>query len=189
MIAALAPTSTPATLRQPAAFGTGSISVIDPDLQFPQVHEWFVGFQRELWKNNVLEVNYIGKHAVHLLGGYNVNQVNVFAGVPGVSENFLSAFNSIKASAAFNSPLINRLFTGNAANNAGTATFRTLASASIANGSAATAALNVSTKALSGGGCHSRVLWAAGQQLISADRRQPICVSAVPSVYRRAECF
>lgn len=167
VIAGLAPTSTPSTLRQPAAFGTGSISVIDPDLQFPQVHEWFLGFQRELWKNNVLEVNYIGKHGVHLLGGYNVNQVNVFTGVPGIAENFLSAFNSIKASAAYNSPLINRLFTGNAANNAGTATFRTLSSASIANGSAATAALNVSQRLCQAADVTAGFCAATGLQLIA----------------------
>jgi hypothetical protein len=49
--------------------------------------------QREIG-NNVVDVNYIGKHAVHLLGGYNVNQVNIFAGVPSVTTeaNFLDAF-------------------------------------------------------------------------------------------------
>lgn len=180
VIAALAPTSTPAALRQPAAFGTGSISVIDPDLQFPQVHEWFLGFQRELWRNNVLEVNYIGKHGVHLLGGYNVNQVNVFARVPGISEDFLSAFNSIKASTTFNSPLINRLFTGNAANNAGTATFRTLASASIANGSAATAALNVSQRLCLAADVTAGFCGAAGQQLISQTVANPFVFQPYP---------
>ena len=92
VIAGLVPTSSPDALRQPAAFGTGSISVIDPDLQFPQVHEWSLSFQREIG-NNVIEVNYIGKHAVHLLGGYNVNQVNLFASVPGHREQLLDAFN------------------------------------------------------------------------------------------------
>src|SRR5678815_4753303 len=107
VIAGLVPTSTPDALRQPNAFGTGAISVMDPDLQFPQVHEWSLSFQREIG-NNVVEVNYIGKHAVHLLGGYNVNQVNIFAGVPGVGEpNFLEAFNKVRASSSYNSPLIN----------------------------------------------------------------------------------
>src|SRR6185503_9221918 len=97
VIAGLVPTAAPDALRQPPAISNNSLSIIDPDLQFPQVHEWAFSFQRELWKNNVIEVNYIGKHAVHLLGGYDVNQVNIFAGVSGISENFLSAFNSIKA--------------------------------------------------------------------------------------------
>ena len=146
VIAGLAPTSTPDALRQPASFSTSSTSVIDPDLQFPQVHEWSLSVQREIGKN-VLEANYIGKHAVHLLGGYNVNQVNIFASVPGVSEaNFLDAFNKIRANASYNSPLINLIMTGNAANNGGTARFRTLNTTSITQGSVAAAALVVSQK-------------------------------------------
>jgi hypothetical protein len=146
VIAALVPTTTPATLRQPPAFGTGSISVIDPDLQFPQVHEWSGSFQREI-KNNVIEVNYIGKHAVHLLGGYNVNQTNVFASVPGVTEaNFLDAFNRVRANSAYNSPLINLIMSGNAANNAGTTRFRALNTTALTQGGAATLALAVSQR-------------------------------------------
>jgi hypothetical protein len=146
VVASLTPTSTPDSLRQPPAFGTGSISVIDPDLQFPQVHEWSLSFQREI-QNNVVEVNYIGKHAVHLLGGYNVNQVNIFATVPGVAEsNFLDAFNKVRASSTYNSPLINLLMTGNAANNGGTARFRALNTTQITQGSVAAAALTVSQR-------------------------------------------
>jgi len=78
-------------------------------------------------RKNVVEVNYIGKHAVRLLGGYNVNQANVFASVPGVTEkNFLDAFNQVRANSSYNSPLINLIMSGNAANNGGTARFRAL---------------------------------------------------------------
>jgi Carboxypeptidase regulatory-like domain/TonB-dependent Receptor Plug Domain len=146
VIAGLVPSATPDSLRQPPAFGTGSISAVDPDLQFPQIHEWSFSVQREVW-NNVFEVNYIGKHGVHLLGGYNVNQVNVFASVPGVTEaNFLDAFNRVRADSTYNSPLINRIMSGNAANNAGTARFRLLSTAALAQGSAATLALAVSQR-------------------------------------------
>ena len=146
VIAALAPTSTPDALRQPAAFGTGSISVIDPDLQFPQIHEWSLSFQREIGKN-VVEVNYIGKHAVHLLGGYNANQVNIFAGVAGLSDSsFLDAFNKIRASSTYNSPLINLIMSGNATNNGGTSRFRALNTTAITQGNVAAAALVVSQK-------------------------------------------
>lgn len=146
VIAALAPTATPDALRQPASFNTTASSVIDPDLQFPQVHEWSLSFQREIGKN-VFEANYIGKHAVHLQGGYNENQVNIFATVPGVSEtSFLDAFNKIRANAAYNSPLINLIMSGNAANNGGTARFRALNTTSITQGSVAAAALVVSQK-------------------------------------------
>ncbi len=145
-ISGLAPTTTPAILRQQAAFGTGSTTVIDPDLQFPQVHSWSLSFQREVFKDNVIEVNYIGKHAVHLLGGYNANQVNVFATAPGVSENFLDAFNQIRASSTYNSPLINLLFTGSSTNNAGTTRFRALNTTAISQGAAASAAVAISQK-------------------------------------------
>ncbi|HJP93152.1 MAG TPA: carboxypeptidase regulatory-like domain-containing protein [Pyrinomonadaceae bacterium] len=146
VLAALTPPSTPDALRQPPAFSTNSGSVIDPDLQFPQVHEWSLSLQREIG-NNVVEVNYIGKHAVHLLGAYNVNQVNIFASVPGVSEaNFLDAFNKIRASSSYNSPLINLIMSGNAANNGGTARFRALNTTNITQGSVAAAALIVSQK-------------------------------------------
>lgn len=146
VIAALTPTATPAALRQPAPFGTASTSVIDPDLRFPQVHEWSLSFQREIGKN-VVEINYIGKHAVHLLGGYNVNQVNIFASVPGLADaSFLDAFNKIRANSAYNSPLINLLMSGNALNNGGTARFRALNTTAITQGSVASAALVVSQK-------------------------------------------
>lgn len=146
VIAGLVPTSTPDVLRQPAAFGTGSTSVMDPDLQFPQIHEYSVSFQREIGKN-VVEVNYIGKHAVHLLGAYNVNQVNILASVPGLADaNFLDAFNKVRASTSYNSPLINLIMSGNAANNGGTTRFRALNTTALSQGSAATLALAVSQR-------------------------------------------
>jgi hypothetical protein len=146
VITALVPSQTPDALRQPAPFSTAATNVIDPDLQFPQVHEWSLSFQREIGKN-VVELNYIGKHAVHLLGGYNVNQVNIFASVPGVGESsFLEAFNNVRASSTYNSPLINLLLTGNASNNAGTARFRALNGTNITQGSVAAAALVVSQR-------------------------------------------
>jgi hypothetical protein len=146
IIAGLSPSAPPSTLQQPIPFSTSSISVVDPDLQFPQIHEWSLSFQREFW-NNVLEVNYIGKHAVHLQGGYNVNQANIFATVPGVPEaNFLDAFNKIRASSSYNSPLINLIMSGNAANNGGTARFRALNTTAITQGSVGAAAITVSQK-------------------------------------------
>jgi len=146
VIAALAPTSTPDALRQPPAFGTGSINLIDPALEFPQVHSWVMSFQREISKNNVLEVNYVGKHGVHLQGAYNANQVNINAKVAGQSDSFLDAFNKIRADGLYNSPLINLIMSGNAANNAGTARFRALNTTNITQGNVAAAAVVASQK-------------------------------------------
>ena len=171
---------TPAQLQQPGPFSTNSLSVVDPDLQFPQVHEWSASFQRE-FKDNVLEVNYIGKHAVHLLGGYNVNQVNVFARVPGVNESFLEAFNTVRASSTANSPLMNLLFTGNATNNAGTATFRTVATANTINlGNAASAALAVSQRLCQSSDVTAGVCTSTAQQLIGRTVSNPFLFQPYP---------
>ena len=175
VIASLVPTTSPSVLRQPGPFSTSSISVVDPDLQFPQVHEWSFSVQREIGKN-VVEVNYIGKHGVHLLGAYNANQVNVFASVPSISQNFLQEFNKIRDDIRANgntnityfSPLMNLLFTGNPANNAGTATFRSVATtASISQGSVANAALAVSQRLCQTADVTNGICTATGVQLIS----------------------
>ncbi|MBI1763926.1 MAG: carboxypeptidase regulatory-like domain-containing protein [Acidobacteria bacterium] len=146
VIAALVPSSTPDALRQPAAFSTSSINVFDPDFQFPQVHSWSLSYQKEIAKQMVVEINYIGKHGAHLTGGYNANQVNINAKVSGQSESFLDAFNGVRNSTTYNSPLINLLLTGNAANNAGTALFRTLNTTALTQGSVAALAVNVSQR-------------------------------------------
>jgi hypothetical protein len=101
-------TTTPAQLRQAPAFGTATLTVIDPDLVFPEVHQWFAGVQREIGFNSVLEVNYIGKRGTHLFGGYDANQVNINARDPRFSETFLEAFNTVRTGG--NSQLINQLF-------------------------------------------------------------------------------
>lgn len=174
----LTPTRTPDDLRQTPPFATGSagtITLVDPDLQFPESHQWFAGFQRELWAKNVLEINYIGRRSTHLFGGYDANQVNIFASDPRCSENFLQAFNALRASTTANSCLINLLFTGSATNNAGTATFRsipaissTLASTQTG-GSVATAALVVSQRT-SG----------SNQQLIATTINNPFFFQRLP---------
>jgi len=187
IIAGLTPTSTPSGLRQPPPFSTNSLSVLDPDLQFPQIHEWSISFQREI-RHNVVEVNYIGKHGVHLLGGYNVNQVDVFARVPGVDQTFLEAFNLIRDdirahgnTITYFSPLINKLFTGNANNNAGTATFRNLVTTNtISLGNVATAALNTSQQLCQTADVNAGICSATGVQLIGRTVNNPFLFQPFP---------
>ena len=142
----VAPASSPATLSTPPAFTANALNVIDPNLKFPKIHNWTFGLQREVFGGNVVEVNYIGKKATNLFGSYNVNQVNLNGTLPGTGETFLQAFNAIRASSTYNSPLINQLFTGSASNNNGTARFRLLNGTAITQGSAATLALAASQK-------------------------------------------
>ncbi|MFN2412216.1 MAG: TonB-dependent receptor domain-containing protein, partial [Pyrinomonadaceae bacterium] len=143
----LTPTLSPNQLRQTPAFSTGSIVAVDPNIKFPENHQWFVGFQRELWAGNVLEVNYIGRRGVHLFGAYDVNQVNIFASSQG--QTFLDAFLRVRNDPTYSSPLINYLFTGSSGNAAGTGTFRglTAVQTALAQGAVGSAALVLSQNA------------------------------------------
>lgn len=97
----LAPTLTPDQIRTPAAFGTGSVTVIDPDLVFPEIHQFALSFQREVFSNMVLEVNYIHKRGNHLIGGYNANQVNLSATDSRCgNQTFLDAFKAVQSGAS-----------------------------------------------------------------------------------------
>lgn len=145
----LAPPTTPTAARQPAAFGSGLQTVFDNRSEYPEIQSWSASFQQELFGGNVLEVNYFYKRGENLFGAYNANEANINA-QPSGFNSFLTEFNSIRANSAYNSPLINALYTGSAANNAGTATFRSENAGSISNGNVATAAAAVSSRTTSG---------------------------------------
>lgn len=145
----LAPTTTPQNLRTPAAFGTGSITVVDPDLKFPEIHQYALSFQREIFNNAVLEINYIGKRGTNLIGGYNSNQVNLQAKDPRCPETFLQAFKLAQDANNTSICLINYLIAGNNSSGAGTATFRTAGQfqSQLATSSVASVAQTLSTRA------------------------------------------
>lgn len=128
----LAPGNTPNVLRQPQALGTGSINVIDPDLVFPEIHQWFAGVQHEIGFDTVLEVNYIGRRGTHLFGGYDANQVNLSARDPRCgSQTFLQSFIQAQDATRANDPnclaslLTGGTATGNSAAFRSTAQFQT----------------------------------------------------------------
>src|SRR5436305_1596085 len=85
------PTAKPASLTQPAAFSSASNTVIDPNLKTPTTHQWDLNIQREIAKNTILDIAYVGRRAYHLLGAYNVNQDQIY------SNGFLDAFKTVKA--------------------------------------------------------------------------------------------
>ena len=105
------PTTPPNTLTTPAQFTAGSNTVIDPNLKTPRTHEWAFDVQREVARNTILDVAYIGRRAYHLLGAYNVNQAQIY------SNGFLDAFNTIKAGG--DSPLVDNLIKADSRLNAG----------------------------------------------------------------------
>jgi hypothetical protein len=111
VIAGLVPAQSPAQLAQPPALSSNTLSVIDPDMTYPQVHSFLLSFQREMGKSNVFEFNYIRKHAVHLLGGYNINQANIFATDPRCpGQNFVQAWTTVMNNAAAPTPCLIGLF-------------------------------------------------------------------------------
>jgi hypothetical protein len=105
-IPSLAPPSTviPQAQLQPAPFGTGTITVVDPDFQSPLTNQWSLNIQHDLGKNLLVDVAYIGRNASHLFGAYNIGQVDIF------NNGFLSEYNRLVANASYQSPLFNQLF-------------------------------------------------------------------------------
>jgi len=179
----LFPTQTPDQLRTPPSFSTASITLAAPDLQYPEVHSWFAGFQRDVFWNSVLEVNYIGKRGTNLFGGYDVNQVDIFAKDSRCARNFVETFNAIRGGST-NECLTNLLFTGDVNNSAGTTTFRNntaiAATLSTANtgGSVGTAARVVSGFTCTG--APAGLCTSTSQQLISRSINNPYFFQKFP---------
>ncbi|MBO0719557.1 MAG: TonB-dependent receptor [Blastocatellia bacterium] len=96
--------SNPMAQLQPAPFGSGSITVVDPSFRSPETNQWELDIQREIAKNIVVEVAYIGRRASHLYGAYDVNQVDI------VNNGFLSEYQKLVASPSYQSPLFNQLY-------------------------------------------------------------------------------
>ncbi len=51
-----------------------TLSAVDPSLKTPNVHNWFVGIQRELPGRWIAEVNYTGSSGHNLMATYNSNR-------------------------------------------------------------------------------------------------------------------
>ena len=105
------PTQKPSELAQPAAFSSAANTVIDPNLKTPKTHQWAINVQREIAKNTVVDIAYIGRRAYHLLGAYPANQAQIF------NNGFLDSFKTIKGGGE--SALVNNLFKADSRLNAG----------------------------------------------------------------------
>jgi hypothetical protein len=105
------PTQTPLSNRQPPSFSPNAITAVDPHWTPPQVHEWSLSLQRQFGSKTVLEVAYIGHHAVHLFGAYDANQAQIR------NNGFLDAFKTVQAGG--DSPLIDQLLANDTSRPAG----------------------------------------------------------------------
>jgi len=101
VVAALQPTFTPESYLQPPAVSSSSMRVVDNTFDAPLTHGWALSYQREILKNTLLEVAYVGRRASHLFGGYNANQVEIF------SNGFVDAFKTVQGGGQ--STLMNQL--------------------------------------------------------------------------------
>lgn len=106
-----APTATPLSLTTPPQYSANSLTVADPNIQTPTVSMWALSVQRQVMKNTVLTMTYIGNHGTHLYGGYDSNQSELY------SNGFLTAFQQVQAGQ--NSPLMDKIFSHDARNTSG----------------------------------------------------------------------
>ena len=62
-----------------AAFSSASNTVIDPNLKTPTTHQWDFNIQREIAKNTILDIAYVGRRAYHLLGHRSLQTTGIYA--------------------------------------------------------------------------------------------------------------
>jgi Carboxypeptidase regulatory-like domain len=119
------------------------VNGINPNIKQPYTESWNLGIQREVTKNTALEIRYIGSRSVHQWVSTNVNEVNIFAGLPG-QPNFLQQFKNAQANLAINAthglasfadngftgqqptPIFDAAFAGDVANQYGNSQFITM---------------------------------------------------------------
>ncbi|HWP55668.1 MAG TPA: TonB-dependent receptor, partial [Pyrinomonadaceae bacterium] len=112
------PTQLPAPSVKPSTFFTPPlqtrtnappITVFDPHMNLPTVHEWNFSFQRELPWDLVMQASYIGRRGERLFMAYDANQIAV--------EPILPSFEQMQQGAPRTStPLFGQLVTGFIAN-------------------------------------------------------------------------
>jgi hypothetical protein len=142
---ALQPTVTPADFLQPPAVGTGSTTVVDPDMRTPRTHGWVLSYQKAILRNSLFEIAYVGRRASNLYGAYNVHQVEIR------DNGFLDAFKIVQAGGE--SPLMNQLVGPDSrrqANESGSAMIRRLFAATLQNNAAASLAASLGTRVQGG---------------------------------------
>ena len=93
----------PATPSYPLAVAaTNSVSDFDPNLKTGYVQSWDIGIQRELTRDTVLEVRYVGNHGTDLWRQVNINEINIFEN--GFVNEFKTAQNNLALARGCASP-------------------------------------------------------------------------------------
>ncbi|MDQ2921873.1 MAG: TonB-dependent receptor, partial [Acidobacteriota bacterium] len=79
------PTLKPSTFLTPTLQtynNAPQMTMFDPQLKLPTVHQWSLSWQRELPMGFVTQVAYIGRRGLRLLRSYDINQINGDAILP-----------------------------------------------------------------------------------------------------------
>jgi hypothetical protein len=85
-----------------------TVRVFDSNLRTAYVQNWNLTIQRELFKDYVLEVRYVGNKGTKLVRGVNINETNIFAASN--NETLLSAYNAVRSGG--DSAFLDRVFNG-----------------------------------------------------------------------------
>lgn len=72
-----------------------NVGAFDPGLKLPTVHEWSLTIQRELPRNFLGQIGYIGKRGMRLYRAYDLNQIRTDQ--PGFLESFLIAQRNLRS--------------------------------------------------------------------------------------------
>jgi hypothetical protein len=77
-------------------FSNTSIATMDPDIKTPNVQAWNIGVQRQIMKDTVVEVRYLGNRGNNVWRSFNLNEVNIF------ENGFLQEFQNAQQNLAIN---------------------------------------------------------------------------------------
>lgn len=88
----ISPTSYSAQLSESSEAWQASLGGMNPHIAQPYIQSWNVGLQRELGKNQAIEIRYVGNRGVHEWVGENINEVNIFGQGHGDPNSFLAQF-------------------------------------------------------------------------------------------------
>ena len=97
----LTPPAFSATPSYPITLTTAtSANAFDPNLKTGSVHSFSAGYQREINRNTVLEIRYVGNRGVDLFRQHNINELNVIEN--GMQAEFRLAQQNLAANVAAN---------------------------------------------------------------------------------------
>jgi hypothetical protein len=99
----LTPVGAPLT-TVPLTDRTQTIRTYDTNLRMPYVQNWNVSLQREIFRDGLIEIRYVGNKGTRLVRGFDVNEVNIF------DTSILEAFNAVQSGGSH--PLMERIFSG-----------------------------------------------------------------------------